>query len=290
MAVVEAVISAYGLQALNGLVHGTVLFLVAVGLSVGLGVLRIANLAHGSLYLLGGYVAVTAARAMGGWGTGAVFGILASAAAGFVVFELVRQPWAKTLFAQVLLTAGVLFIAADAFRFVWGGIPTLVAAPAWAQGAVWLGGITVPVYRLILVGVGGAIAAILWWVVERTPWGALVRAAVDDEEMAQGLGIDVVRIKRWVFGVASGLAGLGGVLGGIVTGIGPGMDVEMLVSALIVVVVGGVGSVGGTYLASLLVGVLDTVLTGNWPEISIFSLFAVMVAALMLRPGGLVER
>lgn len=287
---VEAVISAYGLQALNGLVHGTVLFLVAVGLSVGIGVLRIANLAHGSLYLLGGYVAVSAARALGSWGAGAVCGLLASIGAGFAIFELLRQPWARTLFAQVLLTVGVLFVAADVFRFVWGGIPTLVAAPTWAQGAVWLGGITVPVYRLILVALGVGIAGILWWVVERTHWGALVRAAVDDEEMARGLGIDVVRIKRWVFGMASGLAGLGGILGGIITGVGPGLDLEMLVSALVVVVVGGVGSVLGTYLAALLVGVLDTVLTGSWPEISIFSLFAVMVAALMLRPGGLVER
>ncbi|MDR7568810.1 MAG: branched-chain amino acid ABC transporter permease, partial [Armatimonadota bacterium] len=267
-----------------------VLFLVAVGLSVGIGVLRIANLAHGSLYLLGGYVAVSVARAVGLWGAGALGGVLASIGAGFALFELLRQSWARTLFAQVLLTVGVLFVAADAFRFVWGGIPTLVAAPAWAQGAVWLGGITVPVYRLILVAFGVGIAGTLWWVVERTHWGALVRAAVDDEEMAQGLGIDVVRIKRWVFGMASGLAGLGGILGGIITGVGPGLDLEMLVSALVVVVVGGVGSVLGTYLAALLVGVLDTVLTGNWPELSIFSLFAVMVAALMLRPGGLVER
>jgi len=288
--VVEAVISAYALQALNGLVYGSVLFLVAVGLSVGIGVLRIANLAHGSLYLLGGYLAVSAARATGSWGAGAVCGILASVAVGFAVFELLRRPWARTLLAQVLLTVGVLFVAIDVFRFVWGGIPTLVAVPRWAQGAVALGGVIVPTYRLALVGLGGAVAGILWWVVERTHWGALVRAAVDDEEMARGLGIDVVRIKRWVFGIASGLAGLGGVLGGTITGLGPGMDVEMLVAALVVVVVGGVGSVAGTYLGALLVGVLETVLTGRWPEISTFSLFAVMVAALMLRPGGLVER
>jgi branched-chain amino acid transport system permease protein len=274
-------------QGLNGVAFGMLLFLLAAGLSLIFGTMRVLNLAHGSFYLVGGYVALTVSRRTGSF----LLAVLAAAAVVAILGILIERVLLPAVrhdeLAQVLLTFGLLLIGGDLALIVWGGKPEFIAKPA-AFAETWqLGGFAVPSYRLLLIVVGLAVAAGLWFLIERTRLGAMLRAAVDDMDMARALGVRAGVVYTTVFGLGALLAGLGGVLGGPITGAYPGIDLEVLVLAFVVVIIGGLGSLGGTLAAALVVGVVDTFGKVLIPELALFTLFGLMAVVLAFRPQGL---
>jgi branched-chain amino acid transport system permease protein len=278
-------------QAFNGLSYGALLFLLASGLSLIFGVMRVVNLAHGSYFMLGGYVGLSVVWRTGSFVAALAGGALAIALVGVGMERLFlrRLPATQTL-GQVLMTIGFALIFQDVALLVWGGDPYTIPAPSVLSGTVRVGGLLFPAYRIFIVAVALAIGAALWLGLEGTRAGALIRAAVDDAEMAQGVGINVPRVSLLVFALGAGLAALGGVIGGAFLGVYPGADFEVLPYAFVVVIVGGLGSLPGAMVGSLLVGLLDNFGKALFPELSYFTLFAPMALILALRPTGLFGR
>ena len=278
-------------QAFNGLSYGALLFLLASGLSLIFGVMRVVNLAHGSYFMLGGYVGLSVVWRTGSFVAAMAAGALAIAliGAGMERLFLRRLPATQTL-GQVLMTIGFALIFQDVALLVWGGDPYTIPVPPRLGGSVHVGGLLFPVYRIFIVAVALGIGAALWLGLEGTRTGALIRAAVDDAEMAQGVGINVPAVSLLVFALGAGLAALGGVIGGAFLGVYPGADFEVLPYAFVVVIVGGLGSLPGAMVGSLLVGLLDNFGKALFPELSYFTLFAPMALILALRPTGLFGR
>jgi branched-chain amino acid transport system permease protein len=278
------------INTLNGLSLAMILFLLAAGLTLIFGLMHIINMAHGSFYLLGGYIAISAIRLTGDFGTGALLAVIAIAVTGVIVQRLFLARLYKQEMPQALLTLGLLFIIADVAFFTWGGDPQLVPEPRLLQGAVRVFGIVYPLYRLFLIGWGLATAFVLWAFLERTRIGAIVRAGMDDEEMVRGLGINMPLVFTAVFALGAALAAIGGVLGGPLLGMFPGADFEVALLAFVVVTVGGLGSIRGAFLGSLLVGLVDNFGNVWFPQLSLFTIFVPMVIVLALRPTGLMGR
>jgi branched-chain amino acid transport system permease protein len=278
------------INTLKGLSLAMILFLLAAGLTLIFGLMHIINMAHGSFYLLGGYIAISAIRLTGDFGTGALLAVIAIAVTGVIVQRLFLARLYKQEMPQALLTLGLLFIIADVAFFTWGGDPQLVPEPRLLQGAVRVFGIVYPLYRLFLIGWGLATAFVLWAFLERTRIGAIVRAGMDDEEMVRGLGINMPLVFTAVFALGAALAAIGGVLGGPLLGMFPGADFEVALLAFVVVTVGGLGSIRGAFLGSLLVGLVDNFGNVWFPQLSLFTIFVPMVIVLALRPTGLMGR
>jgi branched-chain amino acid transport system permease protein len=277
-------------QVFNGVSYGALLFLLAGGLSLIFGMMRIVNMTHGSYYLLGGYVALTTI-----WRTG--YFVLAILAAAVVIALIGIGEWNAFLkrlsgqeLGQVLTTMGFALIFQDVALVVWGGDPYTIPVPKLLSGSFQVGGLFFPVYRVFIIGVAVVIALMLWLVLERTRIGAMMRATVDDPEMARGVGINVFLISMCVFALGAMLASLAGVVAGGFVGVYPGADFEILPYAFVVVIVGGMGSLKGALLGSLLVGLLDNFGKALFPELSYFTLFAPMAAILAVRPTGLFGR
>jgi branched-chain amino acid transport system permease protein len=192
--------------------------------------------------------------------------------------------------AQTLLTFGFLFVFADIALWIWGGNPQTLPKPAWLSGSIGLGDRVYPTYRLFLIAFGVAVGGALWWFQERTRVGAMLRAGVDDQEIARGLGINVSLLFTLIFALGAFLAALGGVLGGPLIGVYPGADFEVLLLAFVVVIVGGLGSLKGALVGGLLVGLLDNFGKAFFPELAMFTIFAPMAAILAIRPTGLFGR
>ncbi len=275
---------------LNGLSLAMILFLLAAGLTLIFGLMHIINMAHGSFYLLGGYIAITAIRITGDFGSGALIAVIAITILGVAIQRLCLARLYKQELPQALLTLGLLFIIADIAFFTWGGDPLLVPQPHWLEGAVRFAGVVYPLYRLFLIAWGLAVAFLLWAFLERTKIGAVVRAGMDDEEMVRGLGINMPLVFTGIFALGAALAALGGVLGGPLLGMFPGADFEVALLAFVVVTVGGLGSIRGAFLGSLLVGLVDNFGNVWFPQLSLFTIFVPMVIVLALRPTGLLGR
>lgn len=276
------------LQLLNGLSFGMLLFLLAAGLSLIFGLMRILNLAHGSYYLLGAYVALAVVEGTGSLVLATAAGIAVVVALG-VVMERVflrRLPPHEEL-PQALLTFGFVLIIGDVALWLWGGTPQSLPKPEVLSASVHLGPLVFPVYRLFLLGVGTVVGIALWFLQERTKIGAMVRAAIDDAEIARATGINVSLLSTVVFGVGAALAALGGIMAGPVLGVFPGADFEILLLAFVVVIVGGLGSLKGAFVGGLLVGCLDNFGKVLFPELALFTIFAPMAAILAVRPTGL---
>jgi len=275
-------------QTINGVVFGMLLFLLAAGLTLMLGTMRIVNLAHGSFYLLGGYIGYTVAQRTHNFFLACLAGIVSIGLLGVLTYKTVlEKKFAKETLAQVLLTFGMLLIISDVCRWVWGGNPLAIPKPEILQGTVYLGSIVIPLYRLAVIIIGTVILLFLWWFQERTRYGAIVRAGVDDAEMAQGIGINISLVKTLVFSLGALLAGLAGVIGGPFVGLSVGLDIEILLLAIVVVVIGGTGSLRGALVGALLIGLIDSFGKSLLPELSIFTLFAAMVVVLAIKPSGL---
>lgn len=273
---------------LNSFAFGAILFLLAVGFSLIFGLMRVANLAHGALFMLGGYIATSAV------GLGFAGAVLAAGAAcavfgGILERTLIRRLAGREL-AQVLGTLGLAFIIADQCLLVWSGDPIAQPAPEALRGAVGFGGIVFPAYRLALVALALVAFVGIWALVERTTLGARIRAAVDDREMAQAMGIPVSRLFTTVFCLGAGLAGIGGALAAPIMSVYPGLDSEMLPLALLVVILGGIGSLTGALAGSLVIGLVYTFGQMLLPDLAYVILFLPMVVVLAVRPQGFFGR
>ena len=275
---------------INGIAFGMLLFLLGSGLSLIFGVMRIVNLAHGSYYLLGAYLGVAIMRATGSFGL-AILGAMGSM---LLLGTLMQRGFLTRLgsnvLPQVLLTMGFLLILADLSLWIWGGNPQMLPIPPTLRGSFAVGEVIIPVYRGFVIAVGGGLALVLWLALERTRLGAQVRAAVDDAEIAQAMGINVPALATGMFGLGAALAGLGGVLGSPFLGVYPGADLDVLTLAFAVVIIGGLGSLPGTLAGSLFVGLADNLGKALLPELSYVTLFAPMALILAVRPRGLFGR
>ena len=278
------------LQVLNGLTFAALLFVVASGFTLIFGLLRIVNLAHGALYLLGGYVGFTVAAQTGSFILGGVTALAAAAAAGWVLYEGLLPFVQGHDLRQVLLTLGVAFVVNDLALVVWGGDTLTVPIPETLRGAVPIFGVFYPTYRLFVLIAGCLIFVALWLLLEHTRIGALIRAGVDDAEMVEASGINIKRVFLVTFLLGSALAGFAGLLGGAFLSLYPTADTEILVFSLAVVIIGGRGSLVGAAAGSLLVGLLNTFGQVMLPELAYFVIFGPMAVLLAFRPLGLFGR
>jgi branched-chain amino acid transport system permease protein len=278
------------LLAVNSVTLGGLLFLLSAGFSLIFGLMRIPNLTHGSFFMLGAYLGVSFL-----WmGLGFWLAALASAAAmavigGGIERLLLRRLGGQEL-AQVLVTLGLSFMIADLCLMGWGGDPIPIETPAGLHGAVPILTIIFPTYRLVIVLIAVAIAAALWLMLDRTRLGAMIRAGVDDPAMARVTGIRVSRLFTIVFCLGAALAGFAGVIGGPILSVYPGLDTDMLPLALIVVILGGTGSLLGALLGSFIIGFLYNFGQALFPELAYIILFLPMLLILLVRPQGLFGR
>jgi branched-chain amino acid transport system permease protein len=274
-------------QAFNGISYGALLFLLASGLSLIFGVMRIVNLAHGSYFLLGGYVGLTTVWQTKSFPLALITGAVAVALVGVGMERFFLRRLKQQVLAQVLMTMGFALIFQDLALLIWGGDPYTISVPAFLSGSLRAGVVVFPIYRMFIIVSATAVAIALWLFLENTRAGATIRAAVDDGEMAQGVGINVPFVSMGVFALGAFLAALGGVVGGGFIGVYPGVDFEILPYAFVVVIVGGLGSLQGAIVGSLMVGLLDNFGKALFPELSYFTLFAPMAVILAVRPTGL---
>ena len=278
------------IQAFNGVSYGALLFLLASGLSLIFGVMRIVNLAHGSFFLLGGYVALTVIWTTGSWLLAIPAAALAIAVVGLLMERVCLRPLGFDPLRQVLLTVGFAYLFQQAALDIWGGDNLDIIPPGMLKESAVVGEYYFPIYRIFMIGVPVVIGVILWLTMEKTRMGAMVRATVDDSEMARGVGIDTSRVSMFIFALGAFLAGLGGVIGGAFLGVYPGLDFAILPIAFAVVIIGGMGSLTGAAVGSLLVGLADNFGKALVPEVSYFTLYAPMVLILALKPTGLFGR
>ena len=278
------------IHTLNGVSLGMLLFLLAAGLSLIYGLMKILNLTHGSYYLLGAYIGSAVIQTTGSWALALVVAPLIVAALGAVMERFFLRRFHLDELPQTLLTFGFLFIIGDVCLWIWGGDPILLPKPALFAKSIDLGGLSYPEYRLALIAAGLAVAAALWWFQERTRLGAMLRAGVDDAETARAMGIDVSLLFTLVFAVGAFLAALGGVLGGPIIGASPGADFDVMLLAFVVVIVGGLGSLRGALVGGLLIGLLDNFGKIFFPEFALFTIFVPMAVILSFRPTGLFGR
>jgi branched-chain amino acid transport system permease protein len=276
-------------QILNGLSFGMLLYLLATGLTLTLGVMKIVNLAHGSFYLAAGYLGYRVVESTGSFALALVAGIAAALVLGAIVYALLTLVEVDPL-RQTLLTFGVIFVIADLFLLSGGGDIYVIQAPDAISGTLQVGDFSYPRYRVFLLLVGVIIAIVLEVIERRTLLGALVRAAIDDPQMAGGVGLNTRTIGTGAFLVGAALAGLGGGLGGALVGTYPNVDIVVLLLALIVVIVGGMGSLTGSLIGALLVGLTDAIGRALVPQAGASLMFALMLIVLAVRPSGLFGR
>jgi branched-chain amino acid transport system permease protein len=280
----------FRLQLLNGVTFGALLFLVSSGFTLIFGLMRIVNLAQGSLYLIGGYLGLSIIRETGSYWLALIGAALAIGALGLVMERgLLRIVRGKPM-SEILLTVGLSFIAADLALAIWGGDPQQLEVPAAIDDRTTIFGITYPVFRIVVLGLGAVVAIGLWFLLERTRIGAIIRAGVDDREMVAALGVDIKKVFTGVFALGALLAGLAGVVGGAYLSLYPGADTEILTYSLVVVVIGGLGSLRGAILGSLLVGLIYDFGQSLVPDLAYFVVFAPMALVLIVRPQGLFGR
>jgi branched-chain amino acid transport system permease protein len=274
----------------DGVAYGLLLFTLAVGLSLVFGMMDVLNLAHGTLYLLGAYVAY--ALSDGSWLgllVAIVVGVLVGVAGGGLLAALTQPLAGRGHLDQALLTLGIAFIAADILAAVFGSQVLPTAPPEGLTGSTSILGHSYPIYRLAFIAIAGAIAVLVYTMFERSSLGALVRATVADRDMVRASGVDTRKVLFGVFAFGAALAALGGVLGAPILAPGPGVDETVLVLSLVVVVVGGLGSVPGALLGALLIGQVQTLGVAVLPTYAPFLLFGAMLAVLAWRPAGLVS-
>ena len=276
----------------DGLAYGMLLFLLSVGLSVTLGLMNFVNLAHCSFAMLGGYVVVTLTDGLGWPFLAALpFAFLAAAIVSVVLERaLYRRLYGAGELDQCLLTIGIVFVSVAAAAYFFGTVQQSIRLPTYLRGSVSLMGQSFGVYRLFLIGLSLVMTIALVSGLEFTRFGAQVRAAVDNQRMARGLGIDVERVFAVTFALGSGLAGLGGALAVEIVGLDHAFALTFLVYVLIVVAVGGLGSIGGSLAAASVLGISDMAGKYYLPELGAFLIYLVMVALLMWRPLGLFGR
>jgi branched-chain amino acid transport system permease protein len=288
------------LTLLNGLTLGALYFIVASGFTLIFGLMRNVNLAHGSLYLLGGYLGYGAITLTDSWVAGLVAAFLAMAVVGLALQVLIFRRMEGQDLRQTLVTIAISIVLADVMLWIWGGGVYQIETPEWLYGAVRLPvvvGATAsgdpvylqyPILRLFILALGIVIGLLLWLMLNRTRIGLFIRGGVDDRDMLSATGIDIQLVFVLVFALGAGLAGVGGVIGGTFQAIAPGEDVKTLLASLVVVIVGGMGSIPGAALGGLLIGLAEQFGSVYIPTYAVVLTFLIMVLVLAFRPQGLV--
>ncbi len=293
-------------QILNGIQFGFMLFLMAAGLTLIFGVMGLINLAHGSLYMVGAFAAAAAAAATGSFLAAVAAAIAAAAMAGVIVeLAVIRRLYARDHLEQVLATFALILIFSEGTRWIFGSFPLFLDIPSYLSGPVLLpGGIQYPLYRLVLILVGLLVAVGLWLFISRTRIGIQIRAGENDREMIAALGVDIGSLYTFVFALGAALAGLAGALVGAIQSVQIGMGEPILILAFVVIVIGGIGSIRGALIGSLLVGLTDTlggiflpelfklfvapdVATSTGSALASMSIYVLMAGVLIWRPTGL---
>ena len=277
-------------QTLNGLSFGALLFLLSSGLSLIFGAMKIVNVAHGSYYMLGAYIGLSVITRTHNFLLGLIVGSLIIAVIGLAMERIFLRKFPLQDLPQMMLTMGFALVFRDLALLIWGGDPYNLPSPAFLIGSIDLHGVVFPIYRLFVILIAVIVAILLWMFNEKTLVGAKLRAAVDDYEMAGGVGVNVPLVSGLMFAMGAFLAAFGGVMGGPIFGVYPGVDFEFLPLAFVVTIVGGMGSLKGAAVGSLLVGLIDNFGKALVPELSYFTLFAPMAIVLAIKPTGLFGR
>lgn len=277
-------------QLLNGVQFGVTLFLMASGLTLVFGIMNFINLAHGSLYMIGAFLGAAIQAATGSFALGILMAIPATAAIGVALeLGLFRRFYSRNHLDQVLVTFGVVLMANEATRLIFGAVPLRMPLPAFLAGSIELApGLTYPTFRLVVLGVGLAVAGLLWLVVMKTRLGMWVRAGSSNRAIAGAMGVDVGLVFAGLFAFGAGLAGLAGLMAGPILAVQVGMGEPILILALVVTVIGGIGSIRGAFVAALMVGLVDTF--GRVmlpPALGSMAIFLLMAAILAFKPKGL---
>jgi branched-chain amino acid transport system permease protein len=274
-------------QAFNGISYAALLFLLGGGFTLIFGVMKIVNIAHGSFYLMGGYIGYTVVLLTGNFYLAFLVACCVIGGLGMGMERVFLRKLSGQDLRQMLITMGIALFLQDLSLVIWGGNPLNLSIPAYLSKSIQAGNLYFPMVRIFMIGAAAALFVVLWWFQEKTQVGAMVRAAVDNAEMSEGLGINVPLVTLGVFGLGALLAGFGGVVGCAFMGIYPGLDFELLPYAFVVVIIGGMGSLPGALVGSLIVGLIDNFGKALFPEISYFTLFAPMAIVLAVRPTGL---
>ncbi len=278
------------IQSLNSLALGGILFTLAAGFSLIFGLMRIANLSYGAYFMFGAYIGLSVLQDGQNFLVAMVAAYAAVALLGGIIERLVLRRLAGDSLSQVLATLGIAFIIADFCLWLWGGDPQPVSPPDLLSGAMRVFGFGFPMYRVAVVVFSIVLALSLWVLLERTRLGMMIRASVDDRQMARGIGIPSSRLFSIVFCLGTGLAGMGGVIASPILSIYPGMDMDMLPLALVVVILGGVDSLAGAFVGSFVIGFIYSFGQVLFPSLSYVILFLPMVIILAIRPRGLFGR
>lgn len=276
----------------DGVAYGMLLFVLACGLAVTLGLMNFVNLAHGAFAMAGGYLTVTLMNKLGvPFLVCLPIAFVVVAAAGGVLERLLYRPmYGRSHLDQVLFSIGLVFMSVAAIDFFAGSQQQIIQLPSWLSGRIELGDVGIGRYRLFIIAVCAVLTVALQWVLTKTRFGSRLRAAVDEPQVARGLGIDVNTVFLGTFAVGSGLAGLGGALGAEMLGLDPSFPLKFMIYFLVVVAVGGTTTITGPLLASLLLGVADVAGKYYVPRLGAFIIYSVMIAVLMIRPEGLFAR
>lgn len=292
-------------QLLNGIQLGLILFLLAAGLSLVFGIMDFINMAHGVFYMLGAYVCATVAIALESFLLGFLIAVPVTLALGLAVeWLIVRHFYKRDHLDQVLVTFGMVLCADTAVKYFWGPQGLSVPLPSWLSGQIVLGGIILPTYRLFIVVVAAVVAIALWQVIVRTRVGMMVRASASNEEMARALGIETRMVFALVFAIGAVLAGIAGIMVAPITGASIGMGNQIVILALVVIIIGGIGSIFGAFVAAIGVGLIDTlgraylptilgavfspsVASSAGPSLASILIYLTMTLVLIFRPSGL---
>jgi branched-chain amino acid transport system permease protein len=278
------------IQGLNSLALGGVLFTLAAGFSLIFGLMRVANLSHGAYFMLGAYVGSTVLEHGGNFLMAMLAAAVAVGLLGAIVERVVLRRLGNDSLSQVLATLGIAFVIGDACLWFWGGDPRSIPSPDLLSGAAHLFGLTFPLYRLAVLVISIVIAILLWLLLDKTRLGIMIRASVDDRQMAQAVGVPAALVFTIVFCLGTALAGMGGVIAAPILSVYPGLDADMLPLALVVVILGGLGSLAGAFVGSFVIGFIYSFGQVLFPDLAYIILFLPMVVILAVRPRGLFGR
>jgi branched-chain amino acid transport system permease protein len=279
------------LSLLNGVSFGIILFLLASGLSIFLGLMGILNLAHGAMYMVGGYIgwSIAVRSGLNFW-----LAVLVAGVAAGLLGLLIERGFLRHLYRkrgeQVLLTFGLIYILTNLSMWIWGAEPKAPFTAPLLSGSFSTLGLTYPTARITIIIIGLVLVIGLWWLQDKTRMGAIVRAGMENAETTRGLGINLGLVFTAVFFLGSFLAGCAGVIGAQMLGVYPGLSIDVLLLALVVVVIGGMGDVRGTLLGSMIIGLVDSFGVALFPDLAMFTMYLAMVIILLVRPIGLLGR
>jgi branched-chain amino acid transport system permease protein len=282
--------SFYAQNILGGLAYGSLLFLIAAGLTLVFGLMRLVNLSQTAFYLFGAYVGLALLSHGTNFWLAGLAGGLVTMVVGLAIYRVFLHRYHADDLTSLLLTLGFALMLDDSMLAIWGGDPHSVSPPPFLAGSIHAGSLIFPDYWLAVIGISAAVAVALFVFQRRTMFGAIIRASVDDEEMARGMGVNVNRAFYVVFGLGAFLAGAGGLLGGPITSAYPGLDGELTPLAFAVVIVGGMGSLAGAFIGSILIGLVNAFGKALFPELAYFTIFVPVALIMALRPQGLFGR